>query len=153
VLRTVSYVRLLARPGRGESNAVVDQGEALFSSIGCATCHIPSMTTGANAIDALSNVEVSLYSDLLLHDMGPALADDRIDGPASGTEWRTRPLWGLRLVREFLDGKAYYLHDGRASTLTDAIFAHGGEAEAARNTFIVLDEDSQEALLAFLESL
>lgn len=151
--RTITYVRLLARPGRGETNAVVDEGEALFSSIGCAACHVPSMTTGANAIDALSNVEVTLYSDLLLHDMGPALADGRIDGPASGSEWRTRPLWGLRLVREFLDGDAFYLHDGRASTLTGAIVAHGGEAETARNTFLALDEDSQEAVLAFLESL
>lgn len=153
LLRTITYVQLLAPPRHGESNVVVDQGEALFSSIGCAGCHVPSMTTGANAIDALANVEVELYSDLLLHDMGPGLADGRVDGPASGSEWRTRPLWGLRLVREFLDGSAFYLHDGRASTVEEAILAHGGEAGTARDTFLALDEDSRDAVLAFLESL
>lgn len=153
VLRTITYVRLLAPPGRGDTNVVVEQGESLFSSIGCARCHVPTMTTGPNPIEALSNVDVNLYSDLLLHDMGAGLADNRVDGPASGSEWRTRPLWGLRLVREFLDGDAFYLHDGRASTLEGAIVAHGGEATDARDTFLALDEDSREAVLAFLESL
>ena len=77
--------------------------------------------TGPNAVAALANQPVELYSDLLLHDMGDALADDRPDGSATGREWRTTPLWGLRLMRQFLDGQALLLHDGRARTLTEAI--------------------------------
>lgn len=153
VSRTITYVRLLAPPARGSQGATVDDGEALFASIGCADCHVPAMTTGPNAIEALSNVEVNLYSDLLLHDMGPGLADGRPDGPASGTEWRTRPLWGTRLVGEFLDGKELYLHDGRATSLEEAILAHGGEAQAARDTFEALTDDSRDAVIAFLRSL
>lgn len=153
VLRTITYVRLLAPPGRGEQNGVVEEGEALFASMGCTGCHVPSMTTGPHAIDALSGVDVRLYSDLLLHDMGPGLADGRIDGPAGGSEWRTRPLWGLRLVREFLDGDAFYLHDGRARSLEEAILAHGGEAQQPRDAFASLPDDSREAVLAFLGSL
>lgn len=153
VQRTITYVRLLAPPGRGPVNAVVEQGEATFAAIGCVNCHVPSFTTGPHPVEALSGVEVRLYSDLLLHDMGPGLADGRPDGPASGSEWRTRPLWGLRLVREFLGGDAFYLHDGRARTLEEAILAHGGEAQASRDTFQALPEDSRDALIAFLESL
>lgn len=153
LLRTVLYVRLLAPPRPGEEDAGVAQGDLLFASMGCATCHVPSMATGPHSIEALSNMEVSLYSDLLLHDMGPGLADNRPDGPASGSEWRTRPLWGLRLVREFLDGRAFYLHDGRARTLEEAILAHGGEAQAARDAYAGLTAGSRDAVHAFLESL
>lgn len=153
VLQTVMYLRLLSPPARGPITAAVQQGDQLFSTIGCAKCHVPTMQTGPNAIPQLSGVEVSLYSDLLLHDMGPELADNRPDQDATGTEWKTRPLWGLRLVRNFLGGQAFYLHDARASTLTEAILLHGGEAEASRNAFVGLTAAEKQALLAFLNSL
>jgi CxxC motif-containing protein (DUF1111 family) len=112
------------------------------------------MQTGSDhPISALRNREVALYSDLLLHDMGPELADGFYEGVATGTEWRTTPLWGLRLVREFLGGKAFYLHDGRTSDLREAIRAHGGEAQNARDAFLQLTDAERQALITFLESL
>jgi CxxC motif-containing protein (DUF1111 family) len=149
----VAYLRLLAPPKRGPITARVQDGERIFSAIGCASCHTPSMKTGPSPIRALSNVDVPLYSDLLLHDMGAELADNFFEGSATGTEWRTTPLWGLRLVKQFLGGTPYYLHDGRTSDLREVIRLHGGEAAASRNRFYQLSPREQEALLAFLESL
>lgn len=153
VLQTTMYVRLLAPPRRGKNTDAVQRGDGLFASIGCADCHVPSLRTGSHEIPQLSNVDANLYSDLLLHDMGPELADDRPDGDATGTEWRTAPLWGLRLVPEFLGGREFYLHDGRATSLSGAVLAHGGEALASRQAFAELDAGSRDDLLAFLRSL
>jgi CxxC motif-containing protein (DUF1111 family) len=153
VNETTMYVRLLAPPARGPSNQKVENGASLFNQIGCASCHVPSLTTGPHPIPQLSNVDVALYSDLLLHDMGPALADNRPDGSATGTEWRTAPLWGTRLVPKFLNGEAFYLHDGRATSIDQAIRYHDGEAALARSRFENLAEDEREALISFVESL
>jgi CxxC motif-containing protein (DUF1111 family) len=153
VLQTVAYVRLLAPPARGRITEQVQRGQTLFAQIGCAACHVPSMKSGPNPIPQLSQVEVQLYSDLLLHDMGPGLADHRPDGEASGQEWRTAPLWGLRIVPDFLNGEEYYLHDGRATTLDQAIRLHGGEAEAAGRQYAGLGEGERQDLIAFLKSL
>ena len=153
VLQTVMYLRLLAPPARGPLTNAVQQGEQIFSAIGCAKCHVPTMQTGPNSIPQLNEVDVHLYSDLLLHDMGPELADNRPDREATGTEWKTRPLWGLRLVKTFLGGQAFYLHDARATTVSEAILLHGGEAEASRNAFVGLTASETQALLAFLNSL
>ena len=153
VLDAVVYVRLLSPPNRGEITPEVTRGETVFSDLGCVTCHVPSMRTGTNNVPQLSEVDANLYSDLLLHDMGTGLADNRPDGSADGFEWRTTPLWGLRLVPEFLDGKPFYLHDGRATTLNDAIELHGGEAKAASDGFTALSQDEKDALIVFLESL
>lgn len=153
VLDTTMYVRLLAPPARGPRTPEVERGEVLFEEIGCAKCHVPTMRTGDHIVPQLRNVEVPLYSDLLLHDMGPELADYRPDGEATGTEWRTAPLWGLRLVEEFINGVPYYLHDGRTSDLTEAILLHGGEAERVRERFRSLSETDRAAILAFLKSL
>ncbi len=153
VLKTVVYIRLLAPPARGEITPAVRSGEALFVSIGCVSCHVPSMRTGPNSIPQLDEVDVGLYSDLLLHDLGAELADNRPDMYASGREWRTPPLWGLRLVPESLDGQEFYLHDGRATTLDEAIYLHGGEALLAREAYIGLDENERQDLIAFLKSL
>lgn len=153
VMDAVVYVRLLSPPGRGEITAEVTKGEALFQGIGCASCHIPFMKTGANNVPQLDQVNANLYSDLLLHDMGPDLADDRPDGSADGFEWRTTPLWGIRLVPEFLDGSPFYLHDGRATTVKGAIELHGGEAKVASDAFKALSQADEDALMAFLESL
>lgn len=150
----VFYLRTLAPPKRGQITDQVKRGEAVFRSIGCASCHVPALRTGTHpTIAALSNVDVPLYSDLLLHDMGPELADNFIEGEATGTEWRTTPLWGLRLVGEHLGGTPYYLHDGRTSDLGEVIRLHGGEAANARSRFNALPEADKQALIVFLRSL
>jgi CxxC motif-containing protein (DUF1111 family) len=153
VLSTTMYVRLLSPPGRGKITDQVRRGEQLFAQIQCAACHTPSLSTGPHPIAALNQVEVHLYSDLLLHDMGPGLADGRPDGDATGSEWRTAPLWGTRLAGEFLDGEEFYLHDGRAGSLDEAVRLHGGESEAAKNAYEALPTAEQQTLLAFLSSL
>ncbi|MEX2090056.1 MAG: di-heme oxidoredictase family protein, partial [Bacteroidota bacterium] len=148
------YLRTLAPPKRGPVSPQVLQGEQLFQQVGCASCHIPSMKTGTHpSIAALSQVDVPLYSDLLLHDMGPQLEDNFIEGEAGGTEWRTSPLWGMRLVADHLGGNPFYLHDGRTSELAEVIRLHGGEAAGARGRFLVLPKQDQDALIAFLLSL
>ena len=152
VLAVVHYLRTLAPPRPGAETDQRQQGRALFTSAGCASCHTPSLVTGPSEIAALSNRSVELYSDLLLHDMGDVLADNRPDGSATGREWRTTPLWGIRLMRQFLDGQALLLHDGRARTVADAILLHGGEAKAARDAFAALSDAQRRALIDFVES-
>ncbi|HUF12152.1 MAG TPA: di-heme oxidoredictase family protein [Longimicrobiales bacterium] len=152
-LRAVlAYIRLLAPPAPGEMTARRAEGGALFEATGCASCHVPELRTGPNASAALSERPVRLFSDLLLHDMGDGLADDRQDGDASGREWKTAPLWGLRVMRDFLNGDAFLLHDGRARTVEEAILLHGGEAQAARDAFAALSAGERAALLDFVES-
>ena len=152
VLAVVAYLRTLAPPRPGADTDARQQGRAFFTSVGCASCHAPAVQTGPSEIAALSNRSIELYSDLLLHDMGDALADNRPDGSASGREWRTTPLWGLRLMRQFLDGQALLLHDGRARSVTDAILLHGGEATRARDAFAALTDAQRRALIDFVES-
>jgi CxxC motif-containing protein (DUF1111 family) len=127
-------------------------GEGHFTAAGCASCHVPTLKTGPHPLGVLGMRDVTLYSDLLLHDMGDGLADHRTDGGASGREWRTTPLWGLRLVPTFLNGRAFYLHDGRARTLDEAIRLHGGEAQRARDAYIALTPTQRDALLDFVGS-
>ncbi|HEX9562682.1 MAG TPA: di-heme oxidoredictase family protein [Gemmatimonadaceae bacterium] len=152
VFAVVNYLRMLAPPGPGEMTPAREQGQLLFTTIGCAACHTPVLHTGPSRIAALSNKPVSLYSDLLLHDMGDALADDRPDGDATGREWRTTPLWGLRLLRVFLNGDAFLLHDGRARTIEEAILLHGGEAQQSRDLFHNLAPADRAALVDFVGS-
>ncbi len=153
VLETVMYVRLLQPPARGKITAEVESGEALFANLQCIACHVPTLRSGDHEIAALANQDVNLYSDLLLHDMGEGLADNRPDGDADGYEWRTAPLWGTRLVPDFLGGQEFYLHDGRAESLEEAVLLHGGEAQAARDGFAALSEGDRQALVKFLKSL
>jgi len=140
------YVRFLAPPAPEsvprDQEAAFRQGEQLFSSIGCARCHVPEWRTGASEVVALRHRRIRPYTDLLLHDLGPGLAGACGAG-AAPAEYRTAPLWGLRF-RDRL------LHDGRATTLLEAIAAHGGEAEAARQAFARLPPEQQAWLLAFL---
>lgn len=152
VQATVFYIRTLAPPGPGALTARREEGQQLFTTVGCASCHVPTLRTGDHVVGALANQDVTLYSDLLLHDMGDALADNRPDGDASGREWRTTPLWGLRLMRRFLNGDAFLLHDGRARTVEEAILLHGGEAQQARDAFAALTPAQRAALLDFVES-
>ena len=148
----VHYVRALAPPASGALTPRREQGRQLFATVGCASCHVPTLLTGPHRVAALSDQEVTLYSDLLLHDMGDALADGRPDGDAGGREWRTTPLWGLRVMRKFLAGDAFLLHDGRARSVDEAIRLHGGEAQRARDAFVGLGHPERAALLDFVES-
>ena len=152
VLAVVHYLRTLAPPRPGADTDQRREGRALFASSGCTSCHVQTLVTGPSDVAALANQPVDLYSDLLLHDMGDALADNRPDGSASGREWRTTPLWGLRLMRQFLDGEALLLHDGRARTVEEAILLHGGEATRARTAFAALSPAQRRALIDFVES-
>jgi CxxC motif-containing protein (DUF1111 family) len=152
VLAVVHYLRALAPPAPGAETPSRSEGRALFAQIGCAACHVPSLPTGQSQIPALANRQAELYSDLLLHDMGDGLADNRPDGSATGREWRTTPLWGLRLMRRFLNGEAFLLHDGRARTVEEAITLHGGEGAASRDAFMSLTPAQRRALLDFVES-
>lgn len=152
VFAVVNYLRLLAPPAPGPNNPTRERGSAIFGDIGCASCHVPVLHTGPASVAALSNRPVALYSDLLLHDMGDALADHRPDGGANGREWRTTPLWGLRLVRQFLNGEVFLMHDGRARTIEEAILLHGGEAQRSRDLFHALDATDRAALVDFVGS-
>jgi CxxC motif-containing protein (DUF1111 family) len=152
VQAVVHYIRTLAPPAPGADTPQRTEGRALFTSVGCAACHTPSLRTDVSSVAALSDQPVDLYSDLLLHDMGDALADNRPDGNATGREWRTTPLWGLRLMRQFLNGDALLLHDGRARTVEEAILLHGGEAQRARDAFAALPAPARRALLDFVET-
>jgi CxxC motif-containing protein (DUF1111 family) len=151
--RVTFYTRTLAVPARRNvDDPIVSEGESLFGEIGCTSCHIASLATGSSDIPELSNQVIHAYTDLLLHDLGPGLADGRPDFDASGQEWRTPPLWGIGLI-EFVNGHTRLLHDGRARTVEEAILWHGGEADAARTAFTSLSPDQVDALLAFLDSL
>lgn len=148
------YAKNLAVPARRNVQAAqVQQGEALFSKIGCAQCHQPSWKTGQDQdMPWLSSQTIYPYTDLLLHDMGEDLADHRPEAQANGLEWRTPPLWGIGLAK-VVHQDAGFLHDGRAQTIEEAIVWHGGEASQSTSAFSQLSRQERQALLAFLQSL
>lgn len=148
------YAMSLAVPARRDmDNPQVQSGAQLFNNIGCAACHTPRHQTGELAERPdLSNQTIWPYTDLLLHDMGPGLADGRNEFLADGNEWRTAPLWGIGLTQQ-VNPRAGFLHDGRARTLEEAILWHAGEAEAAANQYRQLPLALRESMLAFLNSL
>lgn len=149
----VFYTRTLAVPARDRwDDPIVQRGEALFRSHGCASCHVEALTTGAHEVASLAHQTFHPYTDLLLHNMGFDLADGRPDFEASGTEWRTAPLWGIGLTQTVLPYSTF-LHDGRARTLEEAILWHGGEAEPSREAFRSASASARAALFAFLRSL
>lgn len=141
-----NFMRLLAPPSRGAQTDAVLRGEKTFSILRCATCHVPAMTTGSSVVATLAYRRAELFSDLLVHDMGEGLADGIQQGDASGRQFRTAPLWGLR-------HRLFFLHDGRATTPDAAIRAHGGEALAARQRYEALSAAQKQDLTAFLGSL
>lgn len=141
------YVANLAPPARSNAEAPeVLAGRKIFYEAGCARCHTPSHETGSHRLPWLSGQTIWPYTDLLLHDMGPGLSD------AGGPEWRTPPLWGLGRHGD-VNGNAYYLHDGRAKTLDEAIRWHDGEASAARAAYVDMPGQGRDALIIFLRSL
>jgi CxxC motif-containing protein (DUF1111 family) len=148
------YSQNLAVPARRDpGHPEVLKGKEVFHAIGCARCHRPKFVTGeVPGQPHLSNQLIWPYTDLLLHDMGEGLADGRPEGEASGSEWRTPPLWGIGLT-ETVSGHTLFLHDGRARNLTEAILWHGGEGQKARDKFAELPKADRDALLAFVSSL
>lgn len=144
----------LAVPARRNlDDPQAQRGEQLFNTIGCASCHIPELDTSAlEGWPELSNQHIRPFTDLLLHDMGPDLADNRPDFLATGAEWRTPPLWGLGLV-ESINGGLFLLHDGRARGFAEAILWHGGAGQRARDAFRALPARDRDAVVAFLQSL
>jgi len=138
------FMRYLAPPGRRQPETpMVQNGERLFDAIRCTACHVPAMETGPNAVRALAFKNVPLYSDLLLHRMGPALADGIQQSLAKGDQFRTAPLWGL-------SRRQFFLHDGRARTPDEAVQMHDGEAAAARARYMKLSPQERQAVQGFL---
>jgi CxxC motif-containing protein (DUF1111 family) len=163
VAALVRYVKALAVPARRDWTApTVREGERLFADIGCSRCHRPDIiTTGkAPGWPELSGQAIRPYTDLLLHDMGPALADSVTESAAAAdaaagaaaSEWRTPPLWGLGLA-PIVNGEIRLLHDGRARSFEEAILWHAGEAASARDRFSTLPRARRDALMTFLASL
>jgi CxxC motif-containing protein (DUF1111 family) len=152
--RVALYASLLAVPVRqGYDDAGVLRGKRLFHDARCNACHTPNHVTDAAA--ALGETSAQLiwpYTDLLLHDMGERLSDDRPSFDAQGSEWRTPPLWGIGRYRD-VNGHDRLLHDGRARGVAEAILWHAGEADAARAAFEAMSSDDRASLIAFVESL
>ena len=152
--RVVTYLRTLAPPAQRNANdPSVKRGDILFNKIGCSKCHIPTLRTASvAAIDELKNQPIKPYTDLLLHDMGEGLADGIEDSLASGSEWRTPPLWGIGLTKT-VNGNTFFLHDGRARSIEEAILWHGGEGSNSRKNYSSLSLDDKDDLLNFINSL
>jgi CxxC motif-containing protein (DUF1111 family) len=140
-----AFMRWMAAPSFGGPAQLLTDGGAIFSRIGCATCHVPKLYAGENHIAAVSHHVVPAYTDLLLHDMGSGLADI-CTGQALPGEFRTEPLWGLRF-------RLVFLHDGHAPTIDAAIQLHGGEGKDARDRYLALSDEERATLLQFLGSL
>lgn len=154
----IFYTATLAPPARRSPDSPeVLRGQALFHQAQCAVCHRPSYTTAEAPFPRFSTPKVSgqriwPYSDFLLHDMGLDLTDGRPDFRASGTQWKTPPLWGLGLIRD-VNGHQRLMHDGRANGVLEAILWHGGEARASRDQVLRFTEEDRRALVRFVESL
>ena len=150
----VFYTRNLAVPARrdvGDPQVLV--GKRLFYEANCIACHRPKFVTRRDSIGKEQSFQLIWpHTDLLLHDMGEGLADNRTEGEATGREWRTPPLWGIGLT-ESVSGQTLFLHDGRARNLLEAILWHGGEAEKSKNRVVAMTREERAALLAFLGSL
>lgn len=140
------FMRFIAPPIPLPPTTGSQAGRIVFDEIRCSACHVPTMTTGQASSPALSFKQANLYSDLLLHDMGETLADGVQQGQASGSQWRTAPLWGLRF-------RTFYLHDGRARSIDEAIRLHGGEASKVIERYRQLSRTQRNQLLEFLSRL
>ena len=139
------FMSMLAPPPPGPATRDAQHGRAIFTNLGCSSCHLPSLATGPSRDRAYDRVTFAPYSDFLLHDMG-SLGDGIAQGDAKGSEFRTAPLWGLRDQRALL-------HDGRARSIPEAVLAHDGQARRSRDRFAALSPQDRDALIAFLRSL
>ncbi|HMN45610.1 MAG TPA: di-heme oxidoredictase family protein [Povalibacter sp.] len=150
----VDYQQMLGVPARRSLDSPqVKRGARLFLEAGCESCHRATFTTPeSNDKPWLSRQTIHPFTDLLLHDMGPGLADGRADFEASGSEWRTAPLWGIGL-QQIVNGHTLLLHDGRARNVSEAILWHDGEGAKSKQAFLGMSKADREALLAFVNSL
>ncbi len=142
---TADFVKFLGAPQPRPKNASALAGQVLFANVGCADCHTPSMKTAVNPVAALSEKDIALYSDLLIHDMG-TLADGIVQGPTTGNEFRTPPLWGMK-------ASPPYLHDGRALNADQAIRLHDGQGKSSKDKYVALNSAQRRQLLDFLDTL
>ena len=150
----VFYLQTLKAPiQRNQNNADIIAGRQIFTAIECAKCHVPELQTSNFFIPQLANKTFSPFSDFLLHDMGSGLNDGYTEGTALTSEWRTPPLWGLGLSKNSQGGSMFLLHDGRASTIEQAILLHGGEAQRSKNNFVQLSSADKAKIIKLLESL
>lgn len=148
------YLRLAGVPkARSQTAPTVIDGQGIFTRIGCDKCHRATFVTGTHEDPELSRQTIHPFTDLLVHDMGPGLADGWNEFSAGGREWRTTPLWGLGFSKNLANGKAVYLHDGRARSVEEAILWHGGEAASSQKTFKALSRAQRQSLIEFLNSL
>lgn len=152
--KVINYCQTLAVPARRDhDDPEVLRGKFLFQELNCSGCHRPAFQTGTGGqIAALREQKIRPYTDLLLHDMGSALADNRPDFLATGSEWRTAPLWGIGLIH-VVNGHSFLLHDGRARNVEEAILWHSGESETSSEDFKKLNKTDRDALIKFVESL
>ena len=151
--KITDYLRMLGVPKQRPHSAISARGETLFRDFQCAACHVETLTTAAHSsLSYLHNQTFQPYTDLLLHDMGAGLSDNRPDFAASGSEWRTAPLWGIGLIST-INGHNLYLHDGRARGVAEAILWHGGEAQVAKERFRNASNADRRALIAFVNRL
>ena len=150
----VAYLKMLKAPlRRNKDDTDVLAGQAIFSQVECDGCHTPNLKTGESPIEVLSNKEFHPYTDLLLHDMGASLDDGYTEGFALTSEWKTPALWGLGLSKDAQGGSYFLLHDGRATSIEQAIEMHGGEAENSKSLYLQLSGSETKQLIKFLESL
>lgn len=150
----VFYLKTLKAPiPRNQADPDVIAGKELFQSVQCAACHTPTLTTGFSPIGSLSFKEFHPYTDLLLHDMGPGLDDGFTEGNVGTSEWRTPPLWGIGLSANSQGGQMFLLHDGRASSIEEAIEMHGGEANNSKARYLSLSPEEKSQLIQFINSL
>ncbi|MFV8271286.1 di-heme oxidoredictase family protein [Flavobacterium sp. GT2N3] len=150
----VFYLQTLKAPiKRNQNDEIVRQGKDLFSQINCVGCHKAELKTSYSPISSLSYKIFAPYTDLLLHDMGSNLDDGYTEGSAKTYEWRTPPLWGIGLSENSQGGNLFLMHDGRASSIEQAIIMHGGEAANSSNAFQKLTQSEKNAILKFIKSL
>ncbi|MBC7383254.1 MAG: thiol oxidoreductase [Bacteroidia bacterium] len=150
----VFYQKTLKAPlARNQNNSDVISGKQIFINIGCVTCHKKELKTGHSTISSLSEKLFFPYTDLLLHDMGSDLDDGYTEGSAKSSEWRTPALWGLGLSKNSQGGNYFLMHDGRATTIEQAVLLHGGEGSKSRSQYNALTETERKKLLIFLENL
>lgn len=151
--RLTFYTQTLAVPVRRDfDHPSVVNGEKIFKQIGCVSCHTQEFTTGGSKIPQLNQQKIYPYTDMLLHDMGDELADERPDFLATGKEWRTPPLWGIGLLKT-VNRHQTLLHDGRARNIEEAILWHSGEAKNSQEAFVKLTKTERTEIIKFIESL
>lgn len=153
IQNVVFYLKTLKAPVPRAENSDIVSGKLIFEGIQCGACHTPQLKTGPSPIMAIAEKTFFPYTDLLLHDMGPALDDGYTEGSALPSEWRTPALWGLGLSKNSQGGSYFLMHDGRARSIEEAIQLHGGEATASKNNFNALSDSEKQQLIKFLESL